>query len=130
MVEKLAILRRKYREMGSGGLREYVRWRLLDEALFLHECRAHLEILKSREDQSVEQRAIAIIRWTASGTVHPRRYQTEMNQLNSILKARPSLVGRMKDVTDMVLDEGKKLGKPLHDLTNGRTSPLKGHGKK
>lgn len=98
IIEKTDILRGKFRALDKDGAGAYVRARLLDDALYLDEVLIRLQRLKRKKDQSVEQRALGVIQWTAVSTVHPALYQTELRQLQSVLEKRPSLAQRTEAI--------------------------------
>lgn len=100
--KKLEILRRKYKAIDAGDVGDYIRMRLADDELFLHECIARLGRLQRSVDEPVEQRALAVIRWTAASTVHSSSYQTEIGRLKAMLEKRPPLEERIKEVTEGV----------------------------
>lgn len=101
---KRQFLRDKYKALGTGDISDYVRYRLADDARFLRESRALLAQLTREHCDTVEQRALDVIRWTAGSTVHPALYQSELFQLNEVLKQRPSLPERLEGVLGKLWD--------------------------
>lgn len=127
--EKTEILRGKYKAVAAGGVGDYVRSRLLDEALYLHECLVRIQRLQRRDGEMVEQRALAVIRWTAGATVHPMRFQTDIESLNSILAQRPPLTERFKEVAEIVAKKTMDVGGMVWDYTKGLAAGLRGNEK-
>jgi hypothetical protein len=115
---KLTRLHQKHRAMTPGGIRDYIRARIEDEATFLRESNLRLEGLPGHE-VLCEERSLSVIRWIASSTIHPVAYQAEMNTLNKVLAARPSLTDRASEV---VSDTWKEIVRSYKTArTKGRT---------
>ena len=82
--EKLAALRVKYRQAGSGVAGTYVRHRIADEGRHLHECKSELVRLGDNENGARDS-AVSIIR-VALRSVHPSRYQAQLRNLLDVLQ--------------------------------------------
>jgi uncharacterized membrane protein len=108
--DKRQILRSKYGALGSGGVSDYVRARIEDDARFLRESLALLKHLNQQHWDAAEQRALAVIRWAGSSTIHPACYQSELVAMDNALK-KPLITefldGKAKDLVDLVIDLGR-----------------------
>jgi hypothetical protein len=83
--------------------------RLVDEKTFIRESRIRLEQLTHGMTPSVEQRALAVIRWVASSTVHSSTYQDELRALQEVLKKSPPLTDRIEAIAEDVTKEAGEL---------------------
>jgi len=90
---KRTLLSNKYKKIQPGVIGVYVKSRMLDESRYLNECEVRLTALRRREaDESVESRALKVIRFTATSTIHPGRYQLALKALRTELAKRPSVM--------------------------------------
>ena len=86
---KTEILRTKYRSVGCGMLGRYVKARIEDDACFLRESKVRLA--RAAATGSAEERALAVIRWAGTSTVHPVIYQAEVKALSEAMGRRPAI---------------------------------------
>lgn len=128
--EKLEQLRRKYGMLGESGIGAYARWRLVDDKTFLRERRARLEQIRGGSDSTVEERAIQMFRWLAVGGVHPATHQKELRALQKELAKRPTLPGRLVDLSTEAVEQGKRgLGNALDFVQVSWERMMEGKGK-
>ena len=69
----------------------YLRWRLVDDLRFAHECRNRITDIPSSEHTFPEQRATELLRCIAAAMIHPVAYQRDMRALTQLLSERPGL---------------------------------------
>ncbi|MGH8478595.1 MAG: hypothetical protein ACREXK_03200 [Gammaproteobacteria bacterium] len=113
---KTAILRTKYRSLGCEVLGRYVKARIEDDARFLRESKVRLERAVTTPN-GPEGRALAVVAWAVSSTVHPALFQAEMKALFEVLGRRPSITapirGGVTAVGDAIIKRFSAIGSAL-----------------